>query len=129
MRQLQEVNKLTNRDTSTKKSYAKRGVDRTGPDHLTGSRLSDTLATDLWYTRVGVGLTKAPQAPSAWPVPGYVAMCSTWPQTSAQRPFVLARVASWGLPLIPGQLFISKGRGRARKKRATEREINRKNGG
>lgn len=116
MRQLQEVNKLTNRDTSTKKRYAKRGVDGTGPDHLTGSRLSDTLATDLWYTRVGVGVTKAPQAPSAWPVPGYVAMCSTWPQTSAQRPFVLARVASWGLPLIPGQLFISEGRGRARKK-------------
>lgn len=38
------------------------------------------------------------QAPSAWLVPGYVAMCSTWPHARAQRPFVVARVAGRGLP-------------------------------
>lgn len=65
------------------------------------------------------------QAPSARLVPGYVAMCSTWPRASAQRPFVVVRVAGWGLPLIPGQLFISEGRGRAEKK---EKKINRKRG-
>lgn len=66
--------------------------------------------------------TRALQAPSAWLVPGYVAMCSTWPHASAQRPFVVARVAGWGLPLIPGQVFISKGRGRAEKKREKDKQ-------
>lgn len=61
--------------------------------------------------------TGALQAPSAWFVPGYVAMCGTWTLASAQRPFVVARVAGRVLPLIPGQLFISKGRGRAKKKK------------
>lgn len=53
-------------------------------------------------------------------------MCSSWRRASAQRPFVVARVASWGLPLIVGQLFISKGRGRAKKR---EKNINREEGG
>lgn len=86
----------------------------------------------LWYFshwplvyRRGVEATRALQAPSAWLVSGYVAMCSTWPHASAQRPFVVARAAGWGLPLIPGQLFISKGRGRAKK----EKKINRKKRG
>lgn len=70
------------------------------------------------------------QAPSAWLVPGYVAMCSTWPHARAQRPFVVARVAGRGLPLISGQVFISKGRGRAKKKKKRERKINiKKQGG
>lgn len=69
--------------------------------------------------------TRALRAPSARLVPGYVAMCSTWPRASARRPFVVVRVAGWGLPLIPGQLFISKGRGRAKKKK---KKINRKRG-
>lgn len=84
-------------------------------DRLTGSARSDTLAADLSYAAEGVEATRALRAPSARLVPGYVAMCSTWPQASAQRPFVVVRMAGWGLPLIPGQLFISKGRGRAKK--------------
>lgn len=98
-----------------KDRWKQKGVSRTGLDRLTGSAHSDTLATDLSYT--GVGGRRALQAPSAWLVPGYVAMCSTWPTASAQRPFVVARVAGWGLPLIRGQVFISKGRGRAKKER------------
>lgn len=49
-------------------------------------------------------------------------MCSNWPHASAQRPFVVARVAGWGLPLIPGQVFISKGRGRAKKKKDKQKK-------
>lgn len=104
------------------------GVSCTRLDHLTGSTRSDTLATDLSYTGVGVEARGALQAPSARLVPGYVAMCSTWPHASAQRPFVVARVAGWGLPLIPGQVFISKGRGRA-KKREREKDKQKKEGG
>lgn len=61
--------------------------------------------------------------------PGYVAMCSAWPHARAQRPFVVARVAGWGLPLIWGQVFISKGR-RGAKKKKREKKINiKKTGG
>lgn len=113
-----------------KDRWKQKGVSRTGLDRLTGSAHSDTLATDLSYT--GVGGRRALQAPSAWLVPGYVAMCSTWPTASAQRPFVVARVAGWGLPLIRGQVFISKGRGRAKKERERGRgrkDKQRKEGG
>lgn len=82
---------------------------------------SDTLATDLSHTGVwGEGRGGAlPHLHGR--VPGFVAMCSPWPPASAQRPFVVARVAGWGLPLIPGQVFISKGRGRATKKKERKR--------
>lgn len=90
--------------------------------HKVGS--SSYRKCTLWYIshwplvhRRGVEGTRAPlQAPSACLVPGYVAMCSTWPRARVQRPFVEARVAGWGLPLIRGQVFISKGRGRAEKR-------------
>lgn len=104
--------------------------------HKVGS--SSYRKCTLWYIshwplvhRRGVEGTRAPlQAPSACLVPGYVAMCSTWPRARVQRPFVEARVAGWGLPLIRGQVFISKGRGRAEKKEGERWKINRnKQGG
>ena len=53
------------------------------------------------------------------------------PAPGARRPFVEARVAGWGPPLIPGQVFICGGRGRATKTRERERKrekkINREN--
>ncbi len=121
---MQEVNKQTERNTSVRKGrWKQKRVSRSRLDHLTQCTHTDTLATDLSHTGVGVEATRALQAPSAWLVPGYVAMCSTWPHASTQRPFVVARVAGWGLPLILGQVFISKGRGRAEKR---ERKINKK---
>lgn len=51
------------------------------------------------------------------------------PCAGARRPFVEARVAGWGPPLIPGQVFISGGRGRATKTREREKDQQRKQGG
>ena len=116
-RQPQEVNKPIERSTR------KRQMETKGSQsHRTGSSYRKRT---LWYFSHwplvhgggGPAGRRALQAPSAWLVPGYVAMCSTWPTASAQRPFVVARVAGWGLPLIRGQVFISKGRGRAKRER------------
>lgn len=128
-RRSQEVNKPIER------SARKRQMETKGSQsHRTGSSYRKRT---LWYFSHwplvhGVGGRRALQAPSAWLVPGYVAMCSTWPTASAQRPFVVARVAGWGLPLIRGQVFISKGRGRAKKERERGRgrkDKQRKEGG
>lgn len=80
---------------------------------------------------VGWGIGAPLRAPSAWLVPSYVAMCSNWPRAKTQRPFIVARVAGWGLPLIPGQVFISKGRGRATTttKKDREKDKQKKQGG
>ena len=130
-RQSQEVNKPIER------SARKRQMETKGSQsHRTGSSYRKHT---LWYFSHwplvhrggGAAGRRALQAPSAWLVPGYVAMCSTWPTASAQRPFVVARVAGWGLPLIRGQVFISKGRGRAKKEweRGRERKDKQRKGG